>query len=58
MKFLVTYKENGLNCAFFTDYFDAENHFNSHIDMIVYDLVSGEFTTDGKTWITIDIDHL
>lgn len=56
MRYLITTNET--DKPFFTDWFDSENNFNPHIGMIVYDLVRLEFTTDGKTWKPIDIDHL
>lgn len=37
---------------------DAENNFNPDIEMVVYDIVKFEFTTNGKTWHPITIDHL
>lgn len=56
MRYLVTTKET--NEPFLTDWFDAENNFNPDIEMVVYDLVRFEFTTNGKTWHPITIDHL
>jgi hypothetical protein len=56
MQYLITTKET--DKPFLTDWFDAENNFNPNIEMIVYDLVNLVFTTDGKTWKPINIDHL
>ena len=56
MQYLITTNET--DKPFLTDWFDAENNFNSDVQMIVYDLVNLVFTTDGKTWKPIDIDHL
>jgi hypothetical protein len=55
MRYLVTTNSTS---PFFTDWFDAENHFNSEIEMVVYDLSECKFTSDGKTWNRIEIDHL
>jgi hypothetical protein len=41
-----------------TDIFDAENHFNEAIGMIVYDLLDSTYTDDGVNWKEIEIDHL
>jgi hypothetical protein len=55
MRYLVTTNSTS---PFLTDWFDAENHFNSEIEMVVYDLSECKFTSDGKTWNRIEIDHL
>lgn len=55
MRYLIT---TNVTAPFLTAWFDAENHFNSDVGMIVYDLANHEFTTDGKTWSAIEIDHL
>ena len=39
------------------EYMNSGN-FNPDIEMIVYDLVEYKFTTDGKNWHDIEIDHL
>ena len=56
MRYLIT--TNNVNSPFLTRWFEPENHFNSEIEMIVYDLVEKKFTTDGKNWCDIEIDHL
>lgn len=43
---------------FFTDWFEAENHFNKDYGMVVYDLSERKYTTDGTNWHPIQIDHL
>ena len=43
---------------FLTKWFDAENNFNSEIEMVVYDLYLNKYTADGKNWYNIEIDHL
>lgn len=43
---------------FLTKWFDAENHFNKDDDMVVFDLWTERYTTDGKTWLPIPEDHL
>ena len=55
MRYLVT--TNVIN-PFLTNYFDPENHFNSEIEMVVYDLYLNKYTTDGKNWYELEIDHL
>ena len=56
MRYLITTK--GAYSPFFTKWFDAENHFNADLDMIVYDLVENKYTTDGEEWHEIEIDRL
>ena len=43
---------------FLTHWFDAENHFNSAVDMVVYDLINNQYTKDGINWQYIQIDNL
>ena len=54
MRYLITTKES--QSPFLTKWFDLENHFNK--DMIVYDLLENKYTTDGKKWQNIEVDHL
>jgi hypothetical protein len=42
--------------AFYTNWFDAENHYVT--GMIVFDLLDDSFTTDGVNWNEIPEDHL
>jgi 5-formaminoimidazole-4-carboxamide-1-beta-D-ribofuranosyl 5'-monophosphate synthetase len=56
MRYLVT--TNEAFEPFFTEWFDLENNFNAQLDMVVYDLVNRKYSTDGKTWHEILIDHL
>ena len=56
MRYLITMQ--GYKMPFLTDWFDAENHFDFDFGMIVYDLCESKFTTDGRTWYEIEIDHL
>jgi hypothetical protein len=44
------------NESFYTDWFDYDNHYLN--GMIVFDLMTHHFTTDGKTWLEIKQDHL
>ena len=46
------------NIPFLTDWFDAKNHFNKEVGMIVYDLVNNVYTIDGENWHKIPIDNL
>jgi len=55
MRYLITIK-NGE--PFLTKWFDPKNNFNADLGMIVYDLVKNKYTTDGKKWDDIEIDHL
>ena len=41
---------------FYTNWFDAENNF---VDgMVVFNLLSDKYTTNGKDWYDIEQDHL
>lgn len=55
MRYLITTKNE---MPFLTKWFQAENHFNSQLQMVVYDLVECKYTTDGKIWNDIEIDTL
>ena len=55
MKYLVTTNNSK---PFFTNWFDANNHFNKEVEMVVYDLFNHLFTTNGKEWNDIEIDSL
>lgn len=57
MRYLVT--GTGIS-PFFTNWFDIESHYNPEYDMVVFDLINGEYY-DGninKVWIIIEEDHL
>lgn len=56
MKYLVT--TSGAYAPFLTDYFDALNHFNADVEMVVYDLVNLTYTTYGINWFDLNEDHL
>jgi hypothetical protein len=56
MRYLITTKE--VITPFLTDWFEPENHFNPDIEMIAYDLLQCKFTTDGKVWYDIGVNHL
>lgn len=43
---------------FYSAYFDAENHFNAEIGMVVFDLHNDTYTTDGENWKAINFDIL
>jgi len=55
MRYLITTKNNR---PFFTEWFDAKNHFNADLEMTVYDLLTLKYTTDGVTWNELVIDTL
>jgi hypothetical protein len=58
MKYLVTYIENGTQKAFYTNWFDVENSFNSDVGMVVFDLVNHKYMVNSLGWSDIDEDHL
>jgi len=41
---------------FYTNWFDAENNFVKH--MVVFNLLTHQWTDDGKNWNQIEEDHL
>lgn len=41
---------------FYTNWFDAENNFAP--GMVVFNLLTHKYTTNGKDWIEIKQDHL
>lgn len=53
MRYLITTIEE---TPFLTEWFEPENHFSE--GMVVYDLYKNKYMTDGKTWLTIEYDHL
>jgi hypothetical protein len=55
MQYLIT---TNIQQPFLTKWFDADNHFNPDVEMVVYDLINNVYTTDGHTWLNINIDHL
>jgi hypothetical protein len=55
MRYLVTM--NG-NPPFLTKWFEYDNHWQEHCDMVVYDLQTLTYTTDGTTWEPIETDEL
>lgn len=56
MTYLVTYQQDGEQLSFYTNWFDPENHFVH--GMIVFNLLSHKFTTDGINWQEIQEDSL
>lgn len=60
MKYLIiaTDPMTGEQSAFYTDWFQAENHFNPDVGMIVIDLMQHLVTFDGYSWQDIEQDHL
>lgn len=46
------------HAPFYTNWFDAANNFNKEDNMIVFNLLSHTYTTDGKTWHLITEDSL
>lgn len=58
MRYLITTTNAENNEPFKTNYYDYENNFDELLGMIVYDLFNDKYTTDGKKWKPIEIDHL
>lgn len=58
MKYLVTYIENGMQKAFYTNWFDVENNFNSGVGMVVFDLVNHKYMVNSLGWVDIDEDQI
>ena len=57
MQYLVTYIEKGIHKAFYTNWFDVENNFNSKVGMIVFDLTNHKYMINSLEWSEIDEDH-
>lgn len=55
MHYLIT---TSITPPYLTQWFDADNHFNPDVNMVVYDLERCVYTTDGYNWEPIQIDHL
>ena len=59
MQYLVTYTDSeGIQQAFYTHWFDVENHFNHELSMVVFDLVNHCFMSGSLGWVDIHEDHL
>lgn len=58
MKYLVIYIDNGIQKAFYTNWFDVENNFNSEVGMVVFDLVNHKYMVNSLGWSDIDENHL
>lgn len=54
MRYIIIFKDNK---PFFTNWFDAENHFSTETIMVI-DLNLGVYTVDGEHWEEIEEDHL
>jgi hypothetical protein len=46
------------NEPFYTNWFDPENHFIKDVEMVVFNLLTHKYTTNGKDWYDIMQDHL
>ena len=55
MRYLIT---TNTHAPFFTTWFCPVNDFNAEVGMVVYDLETGLYTTDGVTWKEIEENHL
>lgn len=58
MQFLVTYTQDGKQQAFYTNWFDFENNFNSDLGMVVFDLFNHKYLVNSLGWCDIEEDHL
>lgn len=56
MRYLITTTDG--QEPFFTEWFDVENHFNSELGMVVFDLATNKYLRDGFDWTEIPEDHL
>jgi len=56
MNYLVTFATE--HSPFFTNFFDAENHLDDSLGMVVYNLLDHTYTSDGQNWLPIIEDHL
>lgn len=56
MRYLITFTDG--KSPFLTDYYTSDNNFVIGNNMIVYDLYKNAYTSDGKIWIEIEVDHL
>lgn len=54
MRYLIT-RPNAK--PFLSNWFDSVNHFDADLGMIVFDLASNTYTTNGKEWHDIKEDH-
>ena len=43
---------------FYTNWFDAKNHYVPELEMVVFNLLNHTFTTNGTDWYPIKQDHL
>jgi len=55
MKYLIITNDGE---PFYTNWFEAENHFNIEVGMVVIDLVNSLYTNNGTHWEPIEEDHL
>lgn len=58
MQYLIIYLEKGTQKAFYTNWFDVENNFNSEVGMVVFDLINHKYMVSSLGWSDIDEDHL
>ena len=58
MRYLITHTEEGIQKAFYSDWFDIENNFNADVGMIVFDLAKNKYLTSNLVWLDIEFDHL
>jgi hypothetical protein len=58
MQYLVTYIDNGMQQAFYTNWFDVENNFNPDNGMVVFDLINHKYMVNKISWLHIKEDHL
>lgn len=55
MRYLIITKDD---VPFFTEYYDYENFYNPEVMKVIFDIIKGLHTFDGKNWIETGVDHL
>jgi hypothetical protein len=58
MRYLITYTEEGIQKAFYSEIFDVENNFDPDFGMIVFDLAEDKYLVNNLGWLDIEFDHL
>jgi len=58
MRYLITYTEEGIQKAFYSEIFDVENNLDPDFGMIVFDLAEDKYLVNNLGWLDIEFDHL
>lgn len=56
MRYLITCNDGSFD-PFLTKWFVPENNFDDGVGMVVFDLYKFTYTTNGKDWQPIKVDH-